>query len=64
MPDPRLDKLAALAKSAGIADPADLRGHRSAWCAAPPRGEGLGNQFLVSMIREVDAIVQVAVLLR
>ncbi len=29
-----------------------------AWCAAPPKGEGLGNQFLAT-IREVDAIVHV-----
>ncbi len=28
------------------------------WCAAPPRGEGLGNQFL-GHIREVDAIAHV-----
>ena len=29
-----------------------------AWCAAPPRAKGLGNQFLAN-IREVDAIVHV-----
>jgi ribosome-binding ATPase YchF (GTP1/OBG family) len=28
------------------------------WCAAPSKGEGLGNQFLAN-IREVDAIVHV-----
>ena len=28
------------------------------WCAAPRKGEGLGNQFLGN-IREVDAIVHV-----
>ena len=38
VPDPRLDALASLAKSArDRADPAHLRRHRRAWCAAPPR---------------------------
>src|SRR3954466_11903963 len=58
VPDPRLDQLARLAKSAEIVPTrigfADLpRLGRGA-----SKGEGLGNQFLAT-IREVDAIVHV-----
>ncbi len=49
VPDPRLDALARLAKSAKIVPT------RLAFVA---RGEGLGNQFL-AVIREVDAIAHV-----
>jgi GTP-binding protein YchF len=58
VPDPRLDKLAAIAKSAkiiptqlGFVDIAGL-------VRGASKGEGLGNQFLGN-IREVDAIVHV-----
>ena len=58
VPDPRLDKLAAIAGSAkiiptqlGFVDIAGL-------VRGASKGEGLGNQFL-SHIRECDAIVQV-----
>src|SRR3954451_21768671 len=58
VPDPRLDELARLAKSAeivptriGFVDIAGL-------VEGASKGEGLGNQFLAT-IREVDAIVHV-----
>jgi GTP-binding protein YchF len=58
VPDPRLDRLAAIAKSAkviatqlGFVDIAGL-------VKGASKGEGLGNQFLGN-IREVDAIVHV-----
>ncbi len=58
VPDPRLDKLAVLAKSAeivptriGFVDIAGL-------VKGASKGEGLGNQFLAT-IREVDAIAHV-----
>src|SRR5512138_1814067 len=58
VPDPRLDKLAVIAKSAktietqlGFTDIAGL-------VRGASKGEGLGNQFLAN-IREVDAIVHV-----
>jgi len=58
VPDPRLDKLAAIAKSAklietqlGFVDIAGL-------VRGASQGEGLGNQFLAN-IREVDAIIHV-----
>jgi GTP-binding protein YchF len=58
VPDPRLDKLASIAKSAkviatqlGFVDIAGL-------VKGASKGEGLGNQFLGN-IREVDAIVHV-----
>src|ERR1700682_5483562 len=58
VPDPRLDKLAALAKSALIVPTrlsfVDIAG----LVRGASRGEGLGNQFLAH-IREVDAIVHV-----
>ena len=58
VPDPRLDKIAALAKSAKIVPTVlefvDIAG----LVRGASKGEGLGNQFLAN-IREVDAIVQV-----
>ncbi|MTJ79925.1 MAG: redox-regulated ATPase YchF [Telmatospirillum sp.] len=58
VPDPRLDKLAAVAKSAKII-PTQLEFVDIAGLVrGASRGEGLGNQFLAN-IREVDAIVHV-----
>jgi GTP-binding protein YchF len=58
VPDPRLDTLAALAKSARIM-PTQLEFVDIAGLVrGASRGEGLGNQFLAT-IREVDAIVHV-----
>ena len=58
VPDPRLDKIATLAKSAKIVPTqlefVDIAG----LVAGASKGEGLGNQFLAH-IREVDAIIQV-----
>ena len=58
VPDPRLDKVAAIAKSAKII-PTQLEFVDIAGLVrGASRGEGLGNQFLAN-IREVDAIVHV-----
>jgi len=58
VPDPRLDTLAALAKSAKII-PTQLEFVDIAGLVrGASKGEGLGNQFLAT-IREVDAIVHV-----
>ena len=58
VPDPRLDKLAAIAKSAQIIPTrlnfVDIAG----LVRGASKGEGLGNQFLAN-IREVDAIAHV-----
>ncbi|MBI1272465.1 MAG: redox-regulated ATPase YchF [Alphaproteobacteria bacterium] len=58
VPDPRLDKLAAIAKSAKTIatqlEFVDIAG----LVRGASKGEGLGNQFLAN-IREVDAIVHV-----
>ena len=58
VPDPRLDQIAALAKSASIVptqmDFADIAG----LVRGASKGEGLGNKFLAH-IREVDAIAHV-----
>ncbi len=58
VPDPRLDKLAAIGKSAKIVPTSlefvDIAG----LVRGASKGEGLGNQFLAN-IREVDAIVHV-----
>jgi GTP-binding protein YchF len=58
VPDPRLDKLAAIAASAKIIETqlgfVDIAG----LVRGASKGEGLGNQFLAN-IREVDAIVHV-----
>src|SRR5919205_3649926 len=58
VPDPRLDKLAAIASSAKII-PTQLEFVDIAGLVrGASKGEGLGNQFLAN-IREVDAIVHV-----
>ncbi|HEX2115126.1 MAG TPA: redox-regulated ATPase YchF [Alphaproteobacteria bacterium] len=58
VPDPRLDKLAALAKSAKVI-PTQLEFVDIAGLVrGASKGEGLGNQFLAN-IREVDAIAHV-----
>jgi hypothetical protein len=58
VPDPRLDKIAAIAKSAQEIETqiefVDIAG----LVRGASKGEGLGNQFLAN-IREVDAIVHV-----
>ncbi|MDJ0942700.1 MAG: redox-regulated ATPase YchF [Kiloniellales bacterium] len=58
LPDPRLDKIAAIAKPAEVIPTflefVDIAG----LVKGASKGEGLGNQFL-GKIREVDAIVQV-----
>ena len=58
VPDPRLDKIAALAKSAKVVPTVlefvDIAG----LVRGASKGEGLGNKFLAN-IREVDAVVQV-----
>ncbi|MEO9191453.1 MAG: redox-regulated ATPase YchF [Acetobacteraceae bacterium] len=58
VPDPRLDTLAAIGKSAKIVPTSlefvDIAG----LVRGASRGEGLGNQFLAN-IREVDAIIHV-----
>ena len=58
VPDPRLDRLAALAKSAAIVPTrlsfVDIAG----LVRGASKGEGLGNQFLAN-IREVDAVAHV-----
>jgi GTP-binding protein YchF len=58
VPDPRLDRLAAIGKSARIV-PTNLEFVDIAGLVrGASRGEGLGNQFLAN-IREVDAVVHV-----
>src|SRR3974377_1737676 len=58
VPDPRLEALAALAKSAALV-PTRLTFFDSAGLVrGASKGEGLGNQFLAN-IREVDAIAHV-----
>jgi GTP-binding protein YchF len=58
VPDPRLDRLAAIGKSAKIVPTSlefvDIAG----LVRGASKGEGLGNQFLAN-IREVDAIIHV-----
>ncbi len=58
VPDPRLDKLAALAKSAQIVPTRITFVDIAGLVRGASKGEGLGNQFLAN-IREVDAIVHV-----
>jgi GTP-binding protein YchF len=58
VPDPRLDKLAALAKSATIVPTRLAFVDIAGLVRGASKGEGLGNQFLAH-IREVDAIVHV-----
>ena len=58
VPDPRLDELARLAKSAQIVPTRLTFVDIAGLVRGASRGEGLGNQFLAN-IREVDAIAHV-----
>src|SRR5262249_6166523 len=58
VPDPRLDKLAGLAKSAEIIPTRISFVDIAGLVGGAAKGEGLGNQFLAN-IREVDAIIHV-----
>ena len=58
VPDPRLDTLAALAKSAAIIPTRLTFVDIAGLVRGASKGEGLGNQFLAN-IREVDAIAHV-----
>src|ERR1700741_2198279 len=58
VPDPRLDKLAAIAKSAEIVPTRITFVDIAGLVRGASKVEGLGNQFLAN-IREVDAIVHV-----
>ncbi len=58
VPDPRLEKLASLAKSAQIIPTRLTFVDIAGLVRGASKGEGLGNQFLAN-IREVDAIVHV-----
>jgi GTP-binding protein YchF len=58
VPDPRLEKLAALGKSAEIIPTRITFVDIAGLVRGASKGEGLGNQFLAT-IREVDAIVHV-----
>jgi len=58
VPDPRLDALAALARSAAIVPTRLTFVDIAGLVRGASKGEGLGNQFLAN-IREVDAIVHV-----
>src|SRR5215468_5410316 len=58
VPDPRLDKLATLAKSAQTVPTRLTFVDIAGLVRGASKGEGLGNQFLAN-IREVDAIAHV-----
>jgi hypothetical protein len=58
VPDPRLDRLASIAKSAQIIPTRLTFVDIAGLVRGASKGEGLGNQFLAN-IREVDAIVHV-----
>jgi ribosome-binding ATPase len=58
VPDPRLDKLAELAKSAQVVPTRLTFVDIAGLVRGASKGEGLGNQFLAN-IREVDAIAHV-----
>jgi GTP-binding protein YchF len=58
VPDPRLERLAALAKSAEIIPTRISFVDIAGLVRGASKGEGLGNQFLAN-IREVDAIIHV-----
>jgi ribosome-binding ATPase len=58
VPDPRLDKLAAIAKSAQIVPTRITFVDIAGLVRGASKGEGLGNQFLAN-IREVDAVAHV-----
>ena len=63
VPDPRLDKIAELAKSARIVPTQLAFVDIAGLVRGASKGEGLGNKFL-SHIREVDAVLHVLALLR
>ncbi len=58
VPDPRLDRLAAIAKSAEIVPTRITFVDIAGLVRGASKGEGLGNQFLAN-IREVDAVAHV-----
>src|SRR5919112_2244977 len=58
VPDPRLDKLATLAKSAEIVPTRISFVDIAGLVKGASKGEGLGNQFLAT-IRECDAVIYV-----
>jgi len=58
VPDPRLDKLATLAKSAQVVPTRLTFVDIAGLVRGASKGEGLGNQFLAN-IREVDAVAHV-----
>ena len=58
VPDPRLDKIAAIAKSANIVPTRITFVDIAGLVRGASKGEGLGNKFLAN-IREVDAIAHV-----
>ena len=58
VPDPRLDRLAEIAKSAQIVPTRITFVDIAGLVRGASKGEGLGNQFLAN-IREVDAVVHV-----
>jgi hypothetical protein len=58
VPDPRLDRLAGIAKSAAVVPTRLTFVDIAGLVRGASRGEGLGNQFL-SHIREVDAVAYV-----
>ncbi len=58
VPDPRLDRLAELAKSANVLPATIEFVDIAGLVAGASKGEGLGNQFLAH-IREVDAVAHV-----
>jgi len=58
VPDPRLNKIAAIAKSANIVPTRISFVDIAGLVRGASKGEGLGNRFLAA-IREVDAVVHV-----
>lgn len=58
VPDPRLNKIAAIAKSANIVPTRISFVDIAGLVRGASKGEGLGNQFLAN-IREVDAVIHV-----
>lgn len=58
VPDPRLDKISAIAKSANIVPTRITFVDIAGLVRGASKGEGLGNQFLAN-IREVDAVAHV-----
>ena len=58
VPDPRLDRIAAIAKSANVVPTRLAFVDIAGLVRGASKGEGLGNQFLAN-IREVDAVIHV-----